>query len=252
MTPRRRLAFDRTPMSATTPLRTAAKSLWARLRRKLLQEHGMICMACGYVPPTIGELEGHEVHSFPGGGVIKLEAILLLCRKCHHAVHLERSVSGARDQARWKWEEEHPLSGKRRFRSLAEVKVMVAAVDAATAAYREAMIVHVCKVNHISRRQCECDFEKATPPPDIMQLCEVNRAAWQDRAKNDLELLHQIQLGMITPLLSRARMDYGPFADDFALVEKRRALAREKREQLWACEDLEDPSLYQWPYGPIE
>jgi hypothetical protein len=282
------LAFDRTPMMATTPLRKVAKSLWAKLRRRLLEEHSVVCMACGYVPPAVGELEGHEVHSFPGGGVIRLEAILLLCRKCHHAVHLERSVSWERDRARWKWEEEHPLTGKRRSRSNEDLKAMAAAGDEAVAVYREAMLKHYCKVNRVTRRQCERDYERAVPPEDIMQLREASRVAWKEAAENDPDLLRQVQLGLITPLLGRARMDYGPFEDEMergrALVDER----RKRREQamlvelddpeiteqwnrmtpderrdfdgpenfafhVWAREDdLEDPTLYHWPYGPIE
>ena len=245
------LVFDRTPPMATTPLRKVAKSLWGRLRRRLLEKHGLVCMACGHVPPKAAELEGHEVHSFPGDGVIRLELILLLCRKCHHTVHLERSVSWERDGARRKWQEEHPLPLTRKRRRVSELEEFDRqawnAGDEAAAVYREAMLKHYCKVNGVPRRQCERDYERALPPEDIMQLRKTRRAAWKEAAKNDPDLLRRAQPGeMILPDFTHARMDYGPFEDE---MEKSRAVVEERRERRAQAVlvELDDPEITeQW------
>jgi hypothetical protein len=235
----RRLRFDRTPVGTTYPQREAAKSLWAILRRRLLEEHGVVCTACGYVPPTAGELDGHEVYSYRGGGVIRLESIQLLCWKCHHAVHLENSAYRKRDRAQWKWEEEHPLTGRRRSWSSAECRAMDAVADEAATAYREELLKHYRKVNGVTRRQCERDWENAIPPGDITGLWRANRVAWAEAVKNDPDLSRQRQLGMIKPDLGRARMDYGPFEDE---MEERRA----RREQAVLVK-LDDPEITeQW------
>lgn len=44
---RHRLVFDCTPPGVTIPLRVLYKHLWERLRARLPQEHGVVCMACG-------------------------------------------------------------------------------------------------------------------------------------------------------------------------------------------------------------
>jgi hypothetical protein len=205
----------------TTPLRKTHKSLWARLRCKLLEEHGLVCMACGYVPPKVGELEGHEVHSFPGGGVIKLELILLLCRKCHHTIHLERSVFWERDVARWKWADEHRPTDKRQLRSWptsAALKEMSAVGDAAARAYREEMLNHYCKVNRVTRQRCERDFENAKPPENVMALGRPN------------------------PTRRLAQMDYGPFEGELEAV-RARAEERLSRREARVLEELDDPEI---------
>jgi len=174
-----------------------------------MQEHGVVCMACGYVPPMARELEAHEIHSYPGSGVIKLETIVLLCRKCHHTVHLERSVSWARDRARWKWESEN-----RAPRNLKVLQAMGVEADEAAATYREEMLAHYCKVNRVTRRRCERDYENALPPDDIKQL----GADFRSRGRTTL-----------------ARMDYGPFEDEVKKTRARIAERREREEitQLW-------------------
>jgi len=207
--------------------------MWSRLRAALLKEHGLVCTACGYAAPTARDLEGHEVWSYPGNGVIRLEAIQLLCKKCHHAVHLQRSVGWARDIARRELEAEHPApelpeeryskrgawlgmysaSGERltieeveqhyAARSAAQTAIWDAA-DKAGEEYREEMLRHYCKVNCVTRKQCDRDWERAQPPEDIMRLAP--------RGKPRVP----------------AQMDYGPFKDELAKTVARRTLRVEQ------------------------
>jgi hypothetical protein len=136
-------------------LRRQFPKLWERLRKEALDKYHRKCK-CGYVPPKTSELEAHEVYSFPGGGVIRLEKIVLLCRKCHHMVHLDRSLDFERRRA-FREAKQAGLSDR-----LAEQKAA-----AAVEVYREDMLAHYCKVNGVARQEAEDDWEKATPPEDV-------------------------------------------------------------------------------------
>lgn len=140
MNKRRRLPLDPSPGSSA-PLRLVHKSLWARHRRALLAKHGMKCMACGYVAPETAKLEGHEVHSLWDNGLMQLEKVVLYCLKCHHVVHLERSLGMEHDRLR-------RLPG-------ATPKT----VEVGMALYRDVMMAHYCEVNRVSPRTFERDWE---------------------------------------------------------------------------------------------
>lgn len=109
-------------------------------------------------------------------------------RKCHHTIHLERSLSLERDRAWHEWKE---TPRPHRVEDLQALK------NEAETAYREEMLAHYCKVNRVTRRRCERDYEDALPPDDIRQL-------------------------------RVAKMDYGPFTDD---IEKSLSEERQKHRK---------------------
>jgi hypothetical protein len=137
---RRKLMFDRAVLPDQS-LRKQERKLWERLRKRLLGESNGCCTACGRKPPEVSELEAHEVYSYPGKGIVRLKEIVLLCRTCHHAVHLERSISIASTY-----------------------------VGITRKAERERLLTHYCKVNGVTRQQAERDWEKAIPPYVLKKL----------------------------------------------------------------------------------
>jgi hypothetical protein len=149
----RKLIFDGTPINKTVSLRLQFKTVWGTIRRTLLKDHGGVCMACGHTPEHTHEIEGHEVYSFPSNSVIRLERVMLLCRKCHHVVHLDRSVY----QAGLGGREKASLLGLKGRR-------LEQAVKEAEETYRAEMVRHYCEVNGVSLEQCEGDLRQARPP----------------------------------------------------------------------------------------
>ena len=149
----RKLMFDAVPTSAASPLRREFKTVWGTVRRTLLKEHGSVCMACEHAPEHVHELEAHEVFSFPSAGALRLERVTLLCRKCHHTVHLERSAYQARVRG-YREAERSGLKLRKAKQAGYEAEQM----------YRVAMIEHYCKVNGVSAERCEKDLRLACPP----------------------------------------------------------------------------------------
>jgi hypothetical protein len=169
---RYKLIFDRTPTSLTNPMRRQYKSVWSGVRRALLKEHGAVCMACGHAPNRANEIEAHEIYSYPENDVIRLELVVLLCRKCHHTVHLERSLF----HTKWHAGQEARRSGLKGRRA------DQAGMDAERQ-YRTEMAEHYCKVNGVTSETFEEDLRKSGPPD-----------SWRRHARER------------TPV-----MDYGPF-----------------------------------------
>jgi hypothetical protein len=88
----RLLEFDPTPAGLVTrPLSKAYKSVWAKLRKGLLKEHGAVCQVCHHMAEAQRLIHCHEVYSFPNSKVIRLAQVVLLCWRCHDAVHFERT-----------------------------------------------------------------------------------------------------------------------------------------------------------------
>ncbi len=87
----RLLEFDPTPAGLVThPLR-AYKSIWAKVRRTLLKEYGAVCQVCGHVAEARRHIHCHEVYAFPDNTVVKLGQVMLLCWRCHDAIHFDRT-----------------------------------------------------------------------------------------------------------------------------------------------------------------
>lgn len=162
----RKLIFDAVPVGQTAPLRLQFKSVWATIRRDLLKDHGAVCMACGYAPEHGSEIEGHEVYSLASKDVIRPEEVLLLCRKCHHTVHIERSVGNERTvvEARRQEVEEFRRSG------VTDLRQLMQAGRAAAKAYRAILIEHYCKVNDVSTEQAEDDRVQAMRQSRLTKL----------------------------------------------------------------------------------
>ncbi len=90
---RRRLSFDPTPAGLVTqPLNKSYKSIWASLRRKLLKQHGAVCQVCKHVAEVQRHIHCHEVYAYPNRKTIRLTRVILLCWRCHDAVHFERTL----------------------------------------------------------------------------------------------------------------------------------------------------------------
>jgi hypothetical protein len=155
---RRKLMFDRAVLPGQS-LRRQERKLFARLRKGLLAKANGRCTACRSKSPKVSELEAHEVYSYPGKGIVRLKKIALLCRPCHRAVHLDRSM----------W--------------IASLYVPIRKAEEAKQAERKRLLTHYCKVNGVTRRQAERDWEQAKPPYDLKELdfgpykAEVARAA---------------------------------------------------------------------------
>jgi hypothetical protein len=88
------LAFDPTPAGLVTrPLHKAYKTVWASLRGKLLKQHGAVCQICKHVAEAQRHIHCHEVYAYPNKRVVRLKRVVLLCWRCHDAVHFERTRS---------------------------------------------------------------------------------------------------------------------------------------------------------------
>ncbi len=58
----------------------------AKLRKELIEESGGLCMKCGKLPDFRG-LSIHHIKKLSGGGVTRLDNLLLLCYNCHSKEH---------------------------------------------------------------------------------------------------------------------------------------------------------------------
>jgi hypothetical protein len=88
----RLLEFDTTPAGLVTrPLSKAYKSVWANLRKALLNEHGAECQVCRHVAAAQRHICCHEVYTFPNKTLVRLDRVVLLCWPCHDATHFERT-----------------------------------------------------------------------------------------------------------------------------------------------------------------
>lgn len=71
---------------------------WSRFRRRLLDERGWRCEACG----RAGRLELHHVEGVQdGGAVFDPSNVRILCRTCHANVH--RGEKPAKTPGRDEW-----------------------------------------------------------------------------------------------------------------------------------------------------
>jgi hypothetical protein len=138
MNKRRKLVFDSMPSGIITPL-MRVETLRQRIRQSLIKEYGALCMACR--DPR--NIEAHEVHRLFSGREARLEEVVLLCRKCHHVVHLERSLEVERDRLR-------ALPG-----------ATIETIKAGMELYRTEMMAHYCKVNRVSLKRAEEDFRRS-------------------------------------------------------------------------------------------
>jgi hypothetical protein len=86
------LELDPTPAGLITrSICKAYKSVWTRMRRELLRQHGAVCQVCGRVAEAARHIHCHEVYSFPNDKIVRLEQVVLLCWQCHDEVHFERT-----------------------------------------------------------------------------------------------------------------------------------------------------------------
>jgi hypothetical protein len=91
--PHRILAFDPTPAGLITgkSLSKSFKGVWARIRKQHFKMSGPQCGVCKVVEVKARQIDGHEIYSFSNAQIVRLERIIFICKRCHNAVHLERT-----------------------------------------------------------------------------------------------------------------------------------------------------------------
>jgi len=67
---------------------TKSERSW-RLRKDALEHHGKVCMACGFIPEVLRQLEVHHLNPLADQGPnhTSLDDVAVLCRNCHGLAH---------------------------------------------------------------------------------------------------------------------------------------------------------------------
>ena len=67
---------------------TRSERSW-RLRKDALEHHGKVCMACGFIPEVLRQLEVHHLNPLADQGPnhTSLDDVAVLCRNCHGLAH---------------------------------------------------------------------------------------------------------------------------------------------------------------------
>ena len=62
-----------------------------QLRKDALKHYGELCMACGFDPTVLRQLEVHHLNPLADHGPTetKMEDVAVLCRNCHGLAHSE-------------------------------------------------------------------------------------------------------------------------------------------------------------------
>lgn len=97
--PERKLQMDPTPPGLFVPLRKQYPSIWVAIRKQILKDRGAICQICGHIGEQPQHIECHEIYSYPSTLKVLLERVILLCWRCHAAVHFERSEALRRERS---------------------------------------------------------------------------------------------------------------------------------------------------------